>query len=72
MAGASASQGQREDVMTFLIVVVVLVVAAVAAAYRYDRKHRGRANYSGGGTTARQLRLDGREMGSRWGAGGGG
>ena len=58
--------------MTFLIVVIVIVVVVLGFGFRYDRKHRNLGDSSGGGETARGLRLDGREKGSRWGAGGGG
>jgi len=72
MAEASAPQGQREGVMTFLIVIGMGVVLALAFGYRYDRRHRSRGDSSPGGATgrkARQTKLDGREKGSRWGAG---
>jgi FtsZ-interacting cell division protein ZipA len=72
MAKASAPQGRREGVMTFLIVIGVIVVVALVFGYRYDRKHRSRGDSSSGGVTghkARQTKLDGREKGSRWGAG---
>ncbi len=55
--------------MTLLIVVGVFVLVALFFGYRYDRRHRGSG--SGDGTTARGLRLDGKEKGARWGAGGG-
>jgi hypothetical protein len=58
--------------MTFVIVLVVVVVVALGLGFRYDRKHRSLRDSPGGGETARGLRLDGREKGSRWGAGGGG
>ena len=71
METAPAPQAREEGTMMFLIVLGLIVAAVLVMGYRYDHRHRAMGG-SGGGRTARETRLHGREKGSEWGAGGGG
>ena len=71
MEAAPAPQAREEGAMLFFIVLGLVVAAVLVMGYRYDHRHRAMGG-SGGGRTARQTRLDGREKEARWGAGGGG